>query len=105
MYAVEMGSGVIIYVSSFMKIGGGVEGILRFCLRNLKSCNAGITDERDLSISPLIWAQVARCTYQIHADRFRYLSNVTGITATISRGCNIGIIQFMEYATEMLHVA
>jgi hypothetical protein len=57
--AIEMGSGGIIYISSFMKIGRDVQVILRFRLRNLKGCNAGITDERDLSISPLIWVQVA----------------------------------------------
>jgi hypothetical protein len=31
MYAVEIGSGSIIYISSFMKTGRGDEGILRFC--------------------------------------------------------------------------
>jgi hypothetical protein len=45
---VEMGSGGMIYIPSFMKIGKGVEGILRSCLSNLKGCNAGITDGRDL---------------------------------------------------------
>jgi hypothetical protein len=48
MYAVEMGSGSIICISSFMKIGRGVEGILRFCLRYLRRRNVGITDWRDL---------------------------------------------------------
>jgi hypothetical protein len=31
-----------------MKIGKGVEGILRFSLSNLKGCGAEITDGRDL---------------------------------------------------------
>jgi hypothetical protein len=31
-----------------MKTGAGVQTILRFCLSNLKGCNVGITDERDL---------------------------------------------------------
>jgi hypothetical protein len=31
--------------TSFVKIGIGVQGILlRFCLRNLKGCNVGISD-------------------------------------------------------------
>jgi hypothetical protein len=32
-------------VPSFMKIGTGVQATLRFCLRNLRGCNVGITDE------------------------------------------------------------
>jgi hypothetical protein len=31
-----------------MKIGTGVEGILRFCLKNLWGCNIGISDEGGL---------------------------------------------------------
>jgi hypothetical protein len=30
-----------------MKIGAGVQAILRFCLSNLNLCNVGITDERN----------------------------------------------------------
>jgi hypothetical protein len=48
MYAVEMASYRMINMSSFMKIGTGVQVILRFCLRNLRGCNVGITDWRDL---------------------------------------------------------
>jgi hypothetical protein len=29
-----------------MKFGTGVQAILRFCLRNLRGCNVGITDVR-----------------------------------------------------------
>jgi hypothetical protein len=46
--AVKMGSGALIYLPSFMKIGTGVQTILRFCTSNLKGCKAGITDRRDL---------------------------------------------------------
>jgi hypothetical protein len=42
-YAVEITS-----LPSFMKIGTGVQAILRFCLRNLRGCDVGITDRRDL---------------------------------------------------------
>jgi hypothetical protein len=48
MYAVEMGSGGMIYLPSFMKIGTGIQAILWFCLSNLKGCNVGITVRRDL---------------------------------------------------------
>jgi hypothetical protein len=58
MYAVKIGSGGMIYVPSFMKIGTGVQAILMFCLRNLRGCNAGITDGSDLRSRPLRWAQV-----------------------------------------------
>jgi hypothetical protein len=42
---VEMGSGGMIYIPSFMKIGKDIDGI---SIGNLKGCNAGITDGRDL---------------------------------------------------------
>jgi hypothetical protein len=46
--AVEMGSGGMVYLPSFMKIRAGVQVIQRFFLDNLKGCNVGITDGRDL---------------------------------------------------------
>jgi hypothetical protein len=49
MYAIEMAACGMIYLPSFMKIGTGVQAILRLlCLRNLRGCNVGITDRRDL---------------------------------------------------------
>jgi hypothetical protein len=59
MYAFEMASCGIMYLPSFMKIATGVQAILRFCLRNLRGCNVGITDEKDLRSASLRWAQVA----------------------------------------------
>jgi hypothetical protein len=47
-YAVGMASCGMIYVPSFMKIGTGVQAVLKLCLRNLRGCNVGITDGRDL---------------------------------------------------------
>jgi hypothetical protein len=41
-----------------MKIGTGVQAILRFVLRNLRVCNVGITDGKDFGITPLRWDQV-----------------------------------------------
>jgi hypothetical protein len=46
-YAVEMASCGMVHVPRFMKIDTGVQGILRVCLGNLRSCT-GITDGRDL---------------------------------------------------------
>jgi hypothetical protein len=46
--AVEIGSGVMIYIQSFMKIGTGIQAILRFYLSNVKGCNVRVTDGRDL---------------------------------------------------------
>jgi hypothetical protein len=37
-----------ICISSFIKIDAGFEGILRFSLSNLKGCNDGISEGRDL---------------------------------------------------------
>jgi hypothetical protein len=42
-YAVDISSFLL-----FMKIGTGVQAVLRFCLRNLRGCNVGITDGKDL---------------------------------------------------------
>jgi hypothetical protein len=38
----------MIYVPGFMKIGAGVQAILRFCNRNLRDCNVGIIEGKDL---------------------------------------------------------
>jgi hypothetical protein len=45
---VDMGSGYMIYIPSFIKTDAGIQVILRSPLRYLKDCNAGITDGRDL---------------------------------------------------------
>jgi uncharacterized protein YraI len=60
-YAVEVASGVIIYtcLPSFMKIATGFQAVLRFCLRDFKGCNVGITEGRNLRSAPLGWAQMA----------------------------------------------
>jgi hypothetical protein len=45
-----MGSGGMIYsyIQTFMKFGRGVQAILRFHLRNLRSYNIGVTEGRGL---------------------------------------------------------
>jgi hypothetical protein len=48
-----------IYILSFMKIGTGVQAILRLRLRNLRGCFVGITDGRNLRSTPLKWTQMA----------------------------------------------
>jgi hypothetical protein len=45
-YAVDMVSCGVIYIPSFMKSGAGIQAILRFSLRNSRSCNVGSTDGR-----------------------------------------------------------
>jgi hypothetical protein len=82
MYAVEMASSGMIYLPSFMKIATGDQAILRFGLRNLKACNVGITDGRDLRSVPLRWTRHDIRT-KFHEGRFRNLSNITVNTATI----------------------
>jgi hypothetical protein len=52
-HVTEMGSGGMIYILSFMKIGTDVQEILRFCLSNLRGCKVGITNGRDLRNAPL----------------------------------------------------
>jgi hypothetical protein len=43
-----MASCGMIYVTSLMKTGTGVQAVSRFGFRNLRGCNVGITDRRDL---------------------------------------------------------
>jgi hypothetical protein len=38
----------MVCLPSSMKIDTGVQAILRFCFRNLRGCNVGITDVEDL---------------------------------------------------------
>jgi hypothetical protein len=52
------------YIPSFIKIGTGIQAILRFSLKNLRGCNVGITDGRNLWITPLRWAHVSWYTNQ-----------------------------------------
>jgi hypothetical protein len=40
-YAAGMASCGVICLPSFMKIGTGVQAVLRFGLRNLRGCNVG----------------------------------------------------------------
>jgi hypothetical protein len=48
----------MIYVPSFIQIATGVEGILRFCLNDLKGSDVGITDGKEFLMAPLRCAQV-----------------------------------------------
>jgi hypothetical protein len=47
-YTAEMASGGMIYVPCFIKIGTGVQAILRLCFRNVRGYNISITGGRDL---------------------------------------------------------
>jgi hypothetical protein len=59
MYTIDMTSDGMIYITSFMKIGTGVQAMLWFCLRNLRGCNVGIAGGKELRSAALRWAQVA----------------------------------------------
>jgi hypothetical protein len=54
-YGITMASCGMIYIPSFMKIDEGLQEILRFCLRDLRGCNHGITYGKNLRITPLRW--------------------------------------------------
>jgi hypothetical protein len=74
----EMASGGMIYLPSFMMIDTGVQAILRFRLIKLRGCNIGITDGRDLGISPLRWARAL-----IYVPRFiKICSHIQTYTPT-----------------------
>jgi hypothetical protein len=62
-YAAETASCGTAYIPSLMKIGIGVQKILRICLRNMRGCNAGNTDGRDLCRKALRWLQVMLVLY------------------------------------------
>jgi hypothetical protein len=47
-YGVEMASCGMIFLPAFMKIGTGVEVILRFCFSNMNGCNIDITNRKEL---------------------------------------------------------
>jgi hypothetical protein len=58
-YAAEIAPCGVMYELSFMKIGTGVQAIVRIVFRNLRGCNVGITGGRDLLNVPLKWPEVA----------------------------------------------
>jgi hypothetical protein len=41
-----------------MKAGSSVQAILTFSISNMKDCNVGITDKRNLLSAALKWGQV-----------------------------------------------
>jgi hypothetical protein len=47
-HAIGLASSGMILISSFMKIGTGIQEILRYCLGNLRGCNVGNTDGKGL---------------------------------------------------------
>jgi hypothetical protein len=47
-YSTELALHDKIHFRSFMKIGTGVQAILRFCINNFKCCNVGINDLKEL---------------------------------------------------------
>jgi hypothetical protein len=49
-HATETAPSSMIYRLSLMKTGRGIREIIRLSFQNLRSCNVGITDRRDLLI-------------------------------------------------------
>jgi uncharacterized protein YraI len=47
-YSVEIASGGMVYIPSFMTIGSGVQVIFRYCLHDLTGCSVGISEGWDL---------------------------------------------------------
>jgi hypothetical protein len=52
-------------IPSFMKIDIDVQAILKFYLRNLRSCNVGVIDGRDLCYMLFRWLHVVYYSYQV----------------------------------------
>jgi hypothetical protein len=105
--AVWIASCGMIYVPSFMKFGTGVQAILGFCLRNLRGCDVGITDRRDLRMIYEYSVEMASCG-MIHVPSLMTIG--TGFQAILrfcfrnSRGCYVGITDgrdFLNYIVEM----
>jgi hypothetical protein len=72
------------YIPSFMTIGSGIWVILGVLpQQNLRGYSVVITDERDLWCTPLKWIMWHDIRTKFNADRFRHLSIITVITATI----------------------
>jgi hypothetical protein len=68
-----MASCVLIYVRKFKKFGIGIQAILRFRLSNLRVCNVGISDERDLKTCAVDMGSggmiFLRCFMTIRSDK------------------------------------
>jgi hypothetical protein len=69
----------MIYTLSFVKIGAGVQAVLRYCLRCLRGCNVGITDGRNLRSTSLRCAQCHDIRTKFHKDWFRHSKVVRGV--------------------------
>jgi hypothetical protein len=82
-YTIEMASGGMIYIPSVVKIGKGVEGILRFCLRSFKSCNIGITEWKGFMKSAVEMGSGGMTYIQSSMTIGQALNNITIITSTI----------------------
>jgi hypothetical protein len=48
MDAIEIASGGMIHLPSFVKIDTGIQEILRFYFSNLNGCSVGITDGKEV---------------------------------------------------------
>jgi hypothetical protein len=78
-YAAEMALYGMILVPSFIKIGTGVQAILRFCLRNLRGSNVGIMNGEIYDLCRCDGVRYHNIHTKFHKDRFRHSEiNVCG---------------------------
>jgi hypothetical protein len=64
-YAIAIISVGMIYIPRLTTIGSGIRVLLRLLPANLRSCNVGITDGRNLGTPLFRWLKVAWYTYQV----------------------------------------
>jgi hypothetical protein len=75
-----MGSGGMINIPNFMTSEWGIKVKLRFCLINLRGCNVGITDGRNLRSMLLRWDQVSWYTHQVSYSLVQAFKVIRGET-------------------------
>jgi hypothetical protein len=88
--AIEMTSCGMIYIPSFRKTSTCIQAVLRFCLGDLEN-----TDGRDLSITPLRWAQVP-CLMKTGSDIQKYLGRIH-IQMHRQQDCSHKLINICNY--------
>jgi hypothetical protein len=81
--AVEMTSGGLICIPSFMTIGSSIQAIWRILPKNLRGCSVGITEERDLLHSHWDSLRCHDIHNKFHDARFRRSANIKLLNSTV----------------------
>jgi hypothetical protein len=84
-YEVPHSGMIYIYIPCFMRIRKGAQAMLRFCSRNLRSCNVGITDLNDLWSAPFWWTSMAWYTHQVLWRLLQVFRQYSGVASKIER--------------------